>query len=164
MIGNLTPANKITVFFFEPETWHGHLVCLVQRALGFKAPYSHVVVAVGTNISDFTTDGILTYAGEAVFNEYFKQASDVLSYEADLDDVITVEFFINELKENDFNIRWFDYIIPTLRYVIKFPWEWLPISCTSPALIALPVDDHPLAFSPAVLKELLDKYDRDTLV
>lgn len=158
-------GRSITLFFFEPTTWHGRVCCLIQRALGFKRPYSHVVLGTDTDdIVDFTTDGIEVFSKEDnVWLTYYSEAADARSYVIPDESYADLITFLSLLLDDDFKIRWFAYAYPTLAYMMRINLRWVPVSCTSLALITLPIYTHPLAFLPAVLSELLDNYERSEL-
>jgi len=158
-------APHITLFFYEPTTWHGRICCWIQRRVGFERPYSHVVVGTsGGTIFDYTTDGIEVFDNKVeVWLEYYREAADVRTYAvADENYEVLVVFLSIQLRDG-FYIRWSDYAIPTLAYIMGLDVSWIPVSCTAPALVALPIYAHSLAYLPGVLHELLDIYDKSEL-
>jgi hypothetical protein len=166
--GQKTNANNehsITLFFYKPTSWHGRVCCLIQRLLGFERPYSHVVLGTSAGtIYDYTTDGIQVFNNErGVWLEYYREADDVRTYTVAEENYNDLMIFLGIQLTSNFYIRWSDYAVPTLAHILGVELGWLPISCTAPALVALPIYTHSLAYLPAVLHQLLDIYEGSEL-
>lgn len=164
LVSKMIGKPKLTIFYFKPSTWHGNVTCWIQRQFGFNQPFSHVVIAVDDETLDFTTDGIVC-GGSETWDECYRLCEDTQTIELEDEGYGILTEFVVSLLEEDYKIRWFDYFVPTLLYYIfRHRAKTIPISCTAPVLVSVPLPPHSLAYLPAVLYELVDKETSDGLI